>query len=386
MIRVPLGACRGLSREEAPPVMSENRRKKTILCVEDEPSLRQDILDELAEAGYHAMGASDGREALALLKARRPDLILCDISMPRLDGYGLLDALRGMRPDLADVPLIFLTALGGRDEVIGGKRAGADDYLVKPVDFDLMLATIETRLGQIERIGRQAGREVAALRAALAASPSGKSAGLERILDLLSFGVVLVSASGVVFANRMARDLHQAGGIVIARTLRAGAPQASAELKALVGSACAAAAEGRDHLAGLCVPHAAAGYDLLLTICALPDTGEYGAGARGAGAPQAAIFISDPSRRPRVSGTALAGLFGLTPTEAEVARALAWGRRTEEIAADLSISATTVAFHLRNLFDKTGTRRQADLIALILTGLSSITGPAADEDGGTQAS
>src|SRR5690606_1328024 len=91
---------------------------KTILCVEDEHRLRQDIVDELAIAGYNALGAADGREALTLLDARRPDLILCDISMPRLEGLGFLETMRDTRPDLADVPLVFLTALGGRDHII----------------------------------------------------------------------------------------------------------------------------------------------------------------------------------------------------------------------------------------------------------------------------
>jgi len=352
--------------------MSEGGTTKTVLCIEDEHRLRQDILDELAEAGYGALGASDGREALALLNRTRPDLILCDISMPRLDGYGFLEAMRTTRPDLADVPLVFLTALGGREHVINGKRTGADDYLVKPVDFDLMLATIEARLGQIERIGRKVEEDVAALRDALAASPSGKSAGMERILDLLSFGVVLVSVSRVIFANRAAKTIHEArGDLLVDETVRVPSPRLNADLKAIIDAACAAAAGGGEHLASLCAPLSSGKHDLLLTVCALPHTRD-----QDTGTPQAVIFISDPSRRPKVPNTVLSELFGLTPTEAEIARALAHGRRTDEIAADLSISPTTVAFHLGNLFEKTRTHRQADLIALILTGLASIAGPA----------
>jgi DNA-binding NarL/FixJ family response regulator len=343
---------------------------KTILCVEDEGRLRQDIIDELLIAGYNALGAANGREALTLLDARRPDLILCDISMPRLDGFGFLETMRDTRPDLADVPLVFLTALGGRDHIINGKRAGADDYLVKPIDFDLMLATIEARLGQIERIGRKAEEDVATLRDALSASPSGKSAGMERILDMLSFGVVLVSRSHVVFANRTARDIHEAdGGLVIGKTVFAPSSRLSGELATIIDAACLAASQGQDHLASLCVPSSGE-HDLLLTVCALPHAHD-----RDAGTPQAVIFISDPSRRPKVSGTILSELFGLTPTEADVACAIAHGRRTNQIAADLSISPTTVAFHLGNVFEKTRTHRQGDLIALILTALASIATP-----------
>ena len=345
---------------------------KTILCVEDEQHLRQDIVDELTIAGYDALGAADGMEAIALLNARRPDLILCDISMPRLDGFGLLETMRDTRPDLADVPLIFLTALGGRDHIINGKRAGADDYLVKPIDFDLMLATIEARLGQIERIGRKVEEDVATLRDALSASPSGKSAGMERILDMLSFGVVLVSRPRVIFTNRVARHIHEtAGGLIIGDTVAAPSSRLSGELAKIIEAACSAASESRDHLASLSVPSSGE-RDLLLTVCALPDAHDLETGT-----PQAAIFVSDPSRRPKVSGTILSELFGLTPTEADVACALANGRRTSEIAADLSISSTTVAFHLRNVFEKTGTHRQADLIALILTALASIAAPEA---------
>src|SRR5690606_21563851 len=174
---------------------------------------------------------------------------------------------------------------------------------------------------------------------------SGKSAGMERILDLLSFGVVLVSRSRVVFANRVARDIHEAdGGLVIGETVFAPSSRLSGELAAILDAACSAASKGQEHLASLCVPSSGE-HDLLLTVCALPHAHD-----RDVGTPQAVIFISDPSHRPKVSGTVLSELFGLTPTEADVACALAHGRRTGEIAADLSISSTTVAFHLGNVF------------------------------------
>ena len=105
-----------------------------------------------------------------------------------------------------------------------------------------------------------------------------------------------------------------------------------------------------------------------MTVCSLPEPQVSVSSEK-----LAVVFISDPTRRPDVSNAVLSDLFGLTPTEAEVARALASGLRTDEIARDLAISATTVAFHLRNLFGKTGTHRQADLVALILTGLASIS-------------
>lgn len=342
-----------------------NRTGRTILCIEDEAYLRQDILEELSGAGYKAVGASDGLEALALLESLRPDLILCDISMPNLDGYELLDAVRNRWPEMADVPFVFLTALSQRDEVISGKRAGADDYLVKPVDYDLMLASIEARLSQVRRMNDMVSQELDQLRTALAETRTGDRAGLHRVLDMLSFGVVLVGQDGIVSANRAATALHQArDGLAIDRELRTDSAALTRELRRLLADSCTDARDGKESIASLSIPRPSGRRDLLLISCALP-------GAAG-DEPLAVVFLSDPERRTEVPSSVLAELFDLTPTEGEVARALAQGRRTEQIAEDLGVSQTTVAFHLRNLFEKTGTNRQADLVALVLTGLASI--------------
>ncbi|AVF02689.1 MULTISPECIES: response regulator [Devosia] len=346
-----------------------DRTKRTILCIEDETHLRRDLVEELAAAGYAVQEAADGREALRQLDTKRPDLILCDISMPHIDGFTFLDTVRTKRPDLADVPLVFLTALDERQAVIAGKLAGADDYLVKPIDYDLLLATIKARLGQVERMDEKAARHIADLRRALGGPEAKLRPGIERILDMLAFGVVVASRSGITFANQAAMEMADAGcGLVSGRTLRAGSSVLNSELKALIESACAAAADGEDFVASHSVSRPSSAQDLLLTVCSLPEPQVSVSSEK-----LAVVFISDPTRRPDVSNAVLSDLFGLTPTEAEVARALAGGRRTDEIARDLAISATTVAFHLRNLFGKTGTHRQADLVALILTGLASIS-------------
>lgn len=209
-------------RQEARPI---------ILCVEDEEALRRDIADELSEAGYAVLEARDGAEALKLLDMSRPDLILCDISMPGLNGYDVLKAVQKMAPAHAGIPFVFLSALGDPREIVEGKRLGADDYLVKPIDYDLLLATIAARLRQIDRI--RAGR---------------------------------------------------AGGALVPPP---------------------------------------------------PDPG------------------AD---------------FGLTRAELQVAALLAQGKTLLQIAADLGISRATVAFHLRHIFQKTDTNRQAELVAMLLRG------------------
>ncbi|MGM0561281.1 MAG: response regulator [Pseudomonadota bacterium] len=359
--------------------MKQAETQCTILCIEDEPYLRQDILDELTTAGYRAIGAEDGMEALAALENRRPDLILCDISLPQLDGYELLAHLRSKRPDLADVPFVFLTALNQREEVINGKRAGADDYLVKPIDYDLLLASIDARLQQVQRINSKLGQELDSLRTALAKANAGDHSGLHRILDLLAFGVVLIGAEGQLFTNQAARSLHEAhDGLRIAPELKTDTPQLNRQLRQQLEACRSAAREGREQVASLSVPRPSGRRDLLLIACALPAVA-----GEGRDDPLAVVFLSDPERRPDLPGSVLSELFELTPTEGEVARALAHGRRTDQIASELGVSQTTVAFHLRNLFEKTGTNRQADLIALVLTALATL--PQGALDGGSPA-
>lgn len=209
--------------------MTEMPDRAIILCVEDEESLRRDIADELAEAGYAVVEARNGEEALDLLRTIRPDLILCDISMPGLNGYDILNAVQAKGSAQADIPFVFLSALGDPREIVEGKRLGADDYLVKPIDYDLLLVTVHARLRQINR-------------------------------------------------------------------LRSSRSAASADI----------------------------------------DDGAF------------------PSA------------FALTEAEIRVARALTQGRSLRLIAADFGISRTTVAFHMRNIFQKTGTARQAELVALLL--------------------
>ena len=204
-------------------------RRSLILCVEDEEALRRDIADELTEAGYEVIEAHNGEAALEKLEETRPDLILCDISMPGVNGYGVLKAVQAKGPDHAAIPFVFLSALADSRQVVDGKRLGADDYLVKPIDYGLLLATVDARLRQIARI----------------------------------------------------RSAHQ----------------------------------------------------------------EEGTG---------------------IDAATLSASYGLTPAETRIAVALSEGRQLAQIAVDFSISRTTVAFHMRNIFQKTGTSRQAELVALLL--------------------
>ena len=123
----------------------------TILCVEDEPGLRADLAEELECLGHDVLQAEDGAAGLELVVAHRPDLVISDITMPRMNGFEFLEKLRHDHPELAEMPFLFLSALSDREDVLAGIRKGGDDYLTKPVDYDMLTARVGSALRQSMR-------------------------------------------------------------------------------------------------------------------------------------------------------------------------------------------------------------------------------------------
>ena len=123
-----------------------------ILCIEDDEDIREDIVEELQEAHYQVFEASSGSEGLDMIREHKPDLVLCDINMPSKNGYELLQEIREKYVLFAEMPFIFLSALDGREDVLVGLQKGADAYLTKPIDFELLLVTIHASLRQVERV------------------------------------------------------------------------------------------------------------------------------------------------------------------------------------------------------------------------------------------
>lgn len=122
-----------------------------VLLVEDEIDLRDNIEIVLIHAGHEVLTAGDGREALTVIEASPPDVVVSDISMPVMSGMQLLARVRQTMPTLANMPFIFLTALSDKENVIDGREAGADDYLTKPVDYQVLTATIDARLARVRQ-------------------------------------------------------------------------------------------------------------------------------------------------------------------------------------------------------------------------------------------
>src|SRR5262245_22097255 len=105
---------------------------KKILVIEDEPEMRRNLTTILRLEKFHPIAAENGRVGVATAKREKPDLILCDVMMPELDGHGVLQALREDNDTVA-IPFIFLTAKGEKPDIRAGMNLGADDYLTKPV-------------------------------------------------------------------------------------------------------------------------------------------------------------------------------------------------------------------------------------------------------------
>lgn len=128
---------------------SDHIAVKTILIIEDETQTRNVFLKCLEFEGFNALGARNGSEGIHLAQSGQPDLIICDILMPDLDGYSVLETLR-RSPKTAAIPFIFLTAKVTMTDLRQGMQLGADDYLTKPCTVEQFLAAIATRLKRHE--------------------------------------------------------------------------------------------------------------------------------------------------------------------------------------------------------------------------------------------
>ena len=125
--------------------------KTKVLCIEDDRETAALIAEELVDRGYDVTTAHDGREGLAAILRTMPNLVLSDVSMPAMSGFELLDSLVALSPRFSRMPFIFLTALTDRDNELKGRQLGADDYVTKPIDFEMLAAIIAARLAGVAR-------------------------------------------------------------------------------------------------------------------------------------------------------------------------------------------------------------------------------------------
>ena len=132
---------------------------KKILVIEDEEFVRENIVELLEAEGFEVYNAENGYRGLDVAKSKLPDLILCDVMMPGLDGLGVLAALR-KDAILASIPFIFLTAKAAKSDFRQGMELGADDYITKPFTRNELLGAIATRLKKQATVERRYNTEL----------------------------------------------------------------------------------------------------------------------------------------------------------------------------------------------------------------------------------
>ena len=131
---------------------------KKLLLIEDEAELRDSVVDIVRYYSFDCLAVGSGEEALAQVGDYRPDLILCDVMLPGIDGYGILLELQ-QQPELATIPFIFLTAKSTYADIRKGMDLGADDYLTKPFTAEQLMEAIRNRLERFDQIQTQANQQ-----------------------------------------------------------------------------------------------------------------------------------------------------------------------------------------------------------------------------------
>lgn len=116
-----------------------------ILCIEDDPATVELLVEVLEDEGFHTIVATDGIDGVRKF-SERPDVILCDVDMPQMSGFGVLSELRKSAGQLRNVPFLFITAYGSRESHLQARRMGCDDFLTKPLDFELLVEIVRNQL------------------------------------------------------------------------------------------------------------------------------------------------------------------------------------------------------------------------------------------------
>jgi DNA-binding NarL/FixJ family response regulator len=128
--------------------------QKTLLLIDDDPNLILLVKDYLEFRGYQVTTAENGREALEVLKGEKPDMIICDVMMPEMDGHTFVKNVRE-DPGTEWIPVLFLSAKGQSQDRVKGLNMGADVYMVKPFEPEELVAQVESSLKQASRLIRQ---------------------------------------------------------------------------------------------------------------------------------------------------------------------------------------------------------------------------------------
>jgi DNA-binding response OmpR family regulator len=125
--------------------------RQHILCIDDDRETIGLVAEELVDRGFKVSLAYNGEQGFQAILRHQPDIVLADIRMPVLSGFDLLKRLVGIAPRFSSMPFLYLTALSDRASELKGRQLGADDYITKPVDFDILTTIITARLARVAR-------------------------------------------------------------------------------------------------------------------------------------------------------------------------------------------------------------------------------------------
>lgn len=328
---------------------------RRVVCRSDDPDGIETLGAYLAERGYLVRTVLSIPEAVAAVMLGGADLLLCeDSETAELGTQRLLARLQAGGRGGAPVPVLALSSSHHPEWLKALRMAGVDDVLVKPADPETVEVTIRSRLALADRLRAADARPVVS---GARAGPEGHaseavtSASWERLMNRLSFGLIMAAEGHVLFANAAARKLAQHAGVRLVDWART---ESRSWMRA-------AESESDDEITGFRVlsPGSSPG---------APDTAMFvvhmNLGPTEFGSDCFATLLF-PSDLPSHGTDLMARALGLTPAETVVAGHLATGRKPEEIAHLVSVTLTTVNYHLRNIYLKSGTSRQSDTVRLL---------------------
>jgi DNA-binding response OmpR family regulator len=120
--------------------------RRKILCIEDDYETAALIAEAVTEWGFEPIVSYSGTDGFAEIIKHQPDLVLCDVKLPYMSGFEVLERLNEIAPQFGHIPFVFLTAMVDREDELRGRRLGADDYITKPIDFDVLHTIIRSGL------------------------------------------------------------------------------------------------------------------------------------------------------------------------------------------------------------------------------------------------
>lgn len=316
-----------------------------ILFVDDEPHVLDGLRRSLHRHArrWETAFISDPVAALAAFRTAPFDVVVSDMKMPGMTGIEMVVAMREAYPDAFAIMLTGTADL--RTAIDAINRADVFRFFTKPCPPFLLAEGIAEALAAREE--------------RLRAKAKDQAAGMgEAALDRLPVGVLVVDADGrVLFMNRRGAALCAAGDGLSLATGRRCHASTPAETSALLRMAARAATEGESGALPLSRPSLKRPLSVL--VSALPP-------ARVGAEPAAILYVADPDDLPLAPPEQLAGLLDLTPAEARIAHSLALGHSLEAAAALSGVTVSTARTYLKQVFVKTGTSRQAELVKLVL--------------------